>query len=674
MRGTISFEQELRASRLASGQKKGTRSDSAPVPKPNERPWQDDIEQVQQTLREVLGTIASFSGVEIPGLPAGAQDGSAPAPKLSITTLKDRLRNDLEGFSLKTTAELAKKAREQTRAALDAIQNEVGGHIKQAAAELRGELQLPAQVDKLLQPCMEETEARLEKSVSQKFEQLIAGQQQLIQDSLQSALGSIQVQMSALEQSVQQVRELKADSAAQSSAELNSKIEHLLAGQESLIQEKLQSAVGSLQVQMSALVAAELRNQSQAPAQIEKLLEPCVTQAVARLEASFVPNLELLLNEQEQWIQESLQAALNSVQSRMTTLEQAAQQIVELRTEVAAKLSTEQPNAKFEGLLAEHERSIQGKLQNALTSVQAQVSGLEQKVQEIHAVKADLVAKLSTEQPNANVEDLLARQERLIQGRLQSTLGSVTVQMSALEQKVQQIFEIKADSAAQTSAELNSRVEYLLADQERSIQGKLQYALSSVQAQMRALEQNMHQIGERKTESAPQMSVELQNAALDDAMKKYEGRVSNELEKVVHLLAERERSIQGRLQTAVGSVQAQMTALEHKMEQIREMNAGFVVQNSPERPVAAVDSALKQAEISLNNGIKEFLDRSFSRIEGSFSTLMETPKFKAVQSTHAKLESLRKAIPNGSTDMLIRVQQALDNLDRLGSKDALPPS
>ncbi|HEV2213850.1 MAG TPA: hypothetical protein VGR64_01095, partial [Terracidiphilus sp.] len=76
----------------------------------------------------------------------------------------------------------------------------------------------------------------------------------------------------------------------------------------------------------------------------------------------------------------------------------------------------------------------------------------------------------------------------------------------------------------------------------------------------------------------------------------------------------------------------------------------------------------------LNNGIKEFLDRSFSRIEGSFSTLMETPKFKAVQSTHAKLESLRKAIPNGSTDMLIRVQQALDNLDRLGSKDALPPS
>jgi len=628
---------------------------------------------VQQTLREVLRAIASFSGVEIPGLPAGLQDDSAPGPKLSITTLKDRLRNDLEGFSLKTCEELAKRAREQTRAALDTIQNEVGSHIEQAAAELRKELQLPAQVDKLLQPCMEESEARLEKSVSQKFEQLIAGQQQLIQDSLQSALGSIQsqmsaleqsvrqvrelkadsaaqssaelnskidhqlaeqqraiheriqaavsaiqAQMSALEQSVQQVRELKADSAAQSSAELNSKIDHQLAEQQRLIQEKLQIAVASIQSQMSALVTAELRNQSQAPARIEELLEPCVTQAVARLESSFVPDVEQLLNEQEQSLQEKVQGVLNSVQTQMSALEQKVQQVRELKSDSAAQTSAEL-NSKVGHLLAEQERSIQSRLQTALSSVQAQMSALEQNVRQIQGANADLVAKLSTEQPNAKFEGLLAEHERLIQGRLQT-------------------------------------------------------ALNSVQAQMSTLEQNMHQIGERKTESAAQMSAELQNAALDDAMKKYEGRVNSELEKVVCLLVERERSIQGRLQTALGSVQAQMTALEHKMEQIREMNAGSVAQLSPERPAAVVDSALKQAEISLNNGIKEFLDRSFSRIEGSFSSLMETPKFKAVQSTHAKLESLRKAIPNGSTDMLIRVQQALDNLDRLGSKDALAPS
>ena len=637
MRGTISFEQELRATRLASGQKKGTRSEPAPDSRQDERPWQADVEQLQQTMRDVVRAIASFSGVEIPGLPADVQDDSAAAPKLKISTLKDRLRNDLEGFSLKTTAELAKRAREQTRAALEEIQNEIGGRVEQAAAELREELQLPAQVDKLLRPCVAESEARLQKSVSQKFEELVADQQRLTQDGLQRALGSIQTQVSTLEQSVQQlrelkadscvpisgeqqnavladamkqyesrfsdelgkverllseqqqsiqerlqsaldsiqaqmsalgrslqqVRELKADSVVQTSAELNSKIDQHLAEQQQSIQEKIQSALGAFQAQMSTVIAAEFSNQLQAPAQVQKLLEPCVGQAMARLESSFVPQVELLLNEQDQWLQEKLQGVLNSVQT--------------------------------------------------------QVSSLDQKVQQIQEVKADLVAKLSTEQPDAKFESLLAEQDRSFQGRLQSALGAIQAQMSTLEQSVYQIRKMKVEVAAQASAEQ-------------------------------------------------------QNAVLDDAIKQYEGRLSNEFEKVLRLLAEKERLIQVRVQAALSSVQAQMSALERKTEQFRELNAGSVAQVSPERPNAVVDSAMKQAEISLNNGIKEFLDRSFSRIEGSFNNLMETPKFKAVQSTHAKLESLRKALPNGSTDMLVRVQQALDNLDRLGSKDPLPAS
>jgi len=59
---------------------------------------------------------------------------------------------------------------------------------------------------------------------------------------------------------------------------------------------------------------------------------------------------------------------------------------------------------------------------------------------------------------------------------------------------------------------------------------------------------------------------------------------------------------------------------------------------------------------------------------GPKSDQSEITRFKPVQSTHEKLEVLRKALPNGSTDMLIRVQQALDDLDRLGSKNPLPAS
>jgi len=273
------------------------------------------------------------------------------------------------------------------------------------------------------------------------------------------------------------------------------------------------------------------------------------------------------------------------------------------------------------------------------------------------------------------VDHQLADQERSVQNGLQTALSSFQAQIGTLDQKVQQIRDEQADLAVRLSTEQpNDRLESQLADQERSIQNRLQTALSSFQAQIGALDQKLEQFRELNAGSVAQISPEQQNAALNDAMEKYEGRLNNELEKVVNLLTERERTIQARLQTALNSVQAQIGALDRKLEQIRELKAGSVAQISPEQPAAVVDSAMKQAEISLNNGFKEVLDRSLSRIEGSFNSLMETPKFRAVQSTHAKLESLRKAIPNGSTDMLIRVQQALDNLDRLGSKYPLPPS
>ena len=81
---------------------------------------------------------------------------------------------------------------------------------------------------------------------------------------------------------------------------------------------------------------------------------------------------------------------------------------------------------------------------------------------------------------------------------------------------------------------------------------------------------------------------------------------------------------------------------------------------------------LFRSESLLNNGLKDFLEQSFSRIESSFNNLREARKVQSAQSSGTGLEYLRKAIPSGSTDMLMRVQQALDNLDRLGPKDPIP--
>ncbi len=159
----------------------------------------------------MLRAVAGLSGVELPGLPPGLLDDEANPPRLDIRSLKDRIRNDLEGFSIKTTEELTKRAREQAHVALDGFQNEVGESIEKVAAEFRENLHLPAQIEKLLVPCVEDAEARLERSIAQKFEHLVAQHEQSVQEKLQGTLSSVHAQISALEQTVQQVRELQSE-------------------------------------------------------------------------------------------------------------------------------------------------------------------------------------------------------------------------------------------------------------------------------------------------------------------------------------------------------------------------------------------------------------------------------------------------------------------------------
>jgi hypothetical protein len=443
MRGLLSLDQELRAARRDKGQKNATQSNHPPDPKEAERPWQPDIDQVHQTMREVLRVIASLSGVELPGLPPGLQDEGAPPPRLDIKNLKDRFRNDLEGFSIKTTEELTKRAKQQTHAALDAVQNEVVGRIDQVAAELREQLQIPTQVEKLLEPLVGEAAARLETSLSQKVERLLAEREQLVHDRLQGALSPVQAQISAVE-----------EAEARLETSLSQKVEQLFAEREQLAQDRLQGALSPVQAQISAVEEAE-----------------------ARLETSLSHKVERLFAEREQLAQDRLQGALSPVQAQFSAVEEAE-----------ARLETSLSH-KVERLFAEREQLVHDRLKGALRPVQAQISPLEQTVQQICELKADSVAQLSTERPNA-----------------------------------------------------------------------------------------------------------------------------------------------------------------------------------------VADNAMKKPESSLNNGLNRFLDHTFTRIESSFNNFLEIPKVQPARSTVAGLEEQRKVIPFNNTDMQSRVEQALEQLGRLGLKNPHPAS
>ncbi|HET7214030.1 MAG TPA: hypothetical protein VFL79_10605 [Terriglobia bacterium] len=578
-------------------------------------------------MRDVLRAVAGFSGVELPGLPSNLQSDKTPSPSLDIKTLKDRFRNDLEGFSLKTTQELANRAREQTRAALEAVQNEVGGMVDHVAAEFRENLHLPAQIEKLLEPCVEDAEARLANSVSREFDQLVTRHEKLVQEKLQETLRSVHAQMSALEQAVQQIRDLEAQSAA----------------------------------------------------------EPPSQQPGA--EADF----ERVLAEHDRSVQGRLHEAVAPVQAQIGTLEETVQQLLEFKAQSAAQSSADQMStAEVAGRIDELAAEVRGKLLD-----HAQFEKLfEPQFEEAAARLENSITQ--------KVEQLVARHELMVQEKLQETLSSVSGQMGTLEQTMQEVRDVRADLLAQANAELRDtaeETEHLLAEHDRLVQGRLQEALIPVQAQMNALEQTMLEVRELKAERVVQASAQQPGTAelagridqlaaefrerlqdqthIDKLMGPRIGEAAARLEKsicqkVEDLVARHEQLVQERLNGTMITVQAQMSALEQTVKAIRVLQAESVMQLSAEQPVGSAGDPMKVNESPLNNGLKDFLEQSFSRIESSFNNLREARKVQSVQSSSTGLEYLRKVIPAGSPDMLMRVQQALDNLDRLGPKDPIP--
>lgn len=619
MRGLLSLDQELRAIRKGRDQDSAPRSNRQAGPKETERPWQPEVDQLQHTMREVLRAVAGFSGVELPGLPSEAQGDETLSPSLNLKTLKDRFRNDLEGFSLKTTQELAKRAREQARAALEAVQNEVGGMVDQVAAEFREDLQLPAQIEKLLEPCVEDAETRLASSISQKFDDLVARHEQLVQEKIQATLSSVHAQMSELEQTVQQIRDLKAQSAAQPSSQQPSAadIEQLLVGHERSVQSRLHEALAPVQTQIGTL---EQTVQQLRELRVDSASQPSTAEVASRIDELAVEFREKLHDQ--------------------TKIEK----LFEPRIEEAAARLEKSISQKFENLVAQHEQLVQQKLEGTASSVQAQIRTLEQAVQDVRSLKAELVAQASAKhgEAAADVERLLAEHDRLAQSRLHEALSPFKSQISTLEQAVQQVRELKSEPVVQppadrpSTAEIASRIDQLSAEFEEKLQG----------------------LGQIEKSFEPRV----QEAA---------GRLEKSIsQRVEHLVTRHEKLVQEKLQGTVDSLHGQMSTLEETVQQILDLRAGPVAHLQVAQPV---DAAGKN-ENGLNLDLNGFLDQAFSRIECSFNDLREARKKQAAQNSNTTLEYLRQAIPTGSPDMLIRVQQALDNLDRLGSKEPAPAS
>jgi len=105
------------------------------------REWQEQVDQAQHFLRELLGAVSELSGVELPGIavdPLKDGDGSL---RLGFKTLKDRIKNDLEGFASRSASEVAKEVHGRSQIVLEPLEKEMSARMDHLADEFRGKLQ-----------------------------------------------------------------------------------------------------------------------------------------------------------------------------------------------------------------------------------------------------------------------------------------------------------------------------------------------------------------------------------------------------------------------------------------------------------------------------------------------------------------------------------------------------
>jgi hypothetical protein len=355
-----------------------------PETKEGERPWQEDIDRLQQTLQEVLQTISRLSGVELTPAETDPQSGDNSTPQLDCKTLKDRIRTDLEAFAATTASEMARQAERQTRVALAAIHNEATGQVDQVARELREKLHgqfepghfeigitqqtqdriaelvqrrtdefarwvwlmckgtgtpIPIQIEKLLEPYVQEATDRFTEAFRLRFHNQLAEQEQMAQRRLQGTLSSIEGQMNALEQAARNICEQSADSATKlSSDRMNVIAEEAAKHFQDRIREQFESDFNVYQTRLEQTADAVLEKLQQEEAEkagsfssrIQGLESEVAEKAMAQISGSME------------------QASLNVVASSVQHLHQQADDTLEhSREEVKAFLELQMEEVRL---------------------------------------------------------------------------------------------------------------------------------------------------------------------------------------------------------------------------------------------------------------------------------------------------------------------------------------
>ncbi|HEX5411797.1 MAG TPA: hypothetical protein VFZ27_08030 [Terriglobia bacterium] len=467
-----------------------------------ERPWKSDIERVEQTLQATLQTISQFSGVELSQ--AGAKGDAGSASRLDCTTLKDRIRNDLEAFSATAVSQMSKQAEMQARAALEVIQYEMQSRIEQAIGEYRDAVReqiepedfeikvarqsqervadlvraqtdefarwvwltckgtgtpIPLQIEKLLEPYVEEATNLVTGGINQKFQDLLTEQEKLIEERFKGTAETVQNQIATLEQTAQQVCERNAEAVAKISSEaLNAAAAEAARNFEGRLQEHIDGALTAVQPrldQSTASLLEKLHEQQDRMAQdFIRRMEVLTSELHATIAPEISTRAELAVGKAIQASAHQLQQSADDAIQRIQEAGRSAQDSVEHGVaRVTEMLGGAQDLSGFrEKIASDSKEQLSSLVQEAVGAMEPRI--LQHAEQKLEAAGA-LIGKSQEEaagQFESRLHEMSEVQYRGLMERIQKDAGEASAQAAAevrnaSETLVNQLSE-KADSAA----------------------------------------------------------------------------------------------------------------------------------------------------------------------------------------------------------------------------------
>lgn len=380
------------------------------------------------------------------------------------------------------------------------------------------------------------------------------------------------------------------------------------------------------------------------PTQIEKLLGPYVEEATALVTGSVQQKIQGLLAEQEKLVEERFQGTADSLQNKIASLEQAAQQICEKNADSVTKVSTERLNAaadeaakSFESRIHEQMEGLFGGIETRLNETtaallervrQEQEQGAQDFIRRMESVATDLEGKKGPEL-SARMEESAARAMESSRQQLQQTAEGALRQIQEAGRTVQESVQ---QSMTKMQGMLAGEGQELSALREKVLEGSRDQISSMVQEAMGSMEPRVLQLAEERIHAA---AAELSRSQ-DQNVAHFESRLQEVSEGQY-------RNLLDRIQKDASDAGARAA------EEVRSAS-GSVMQELTKK-VEAASSLLKKHQEEASSGF-----------QSSVNATLETFRKQLSEISNAGIEGQRKSINYNLNELQKRLTLAAEAL------------